>query len=258
MLLGILDEIFTTYRPEISDVYRASLDLDGLRFAWIGGTKKGEPHYYRIQTSDFLFEFDNVQGNANHIHEVWRSRAGDFGEDLLRHHRAWSTDNAMIVVEPLEHSPQADSALEALLYETYVRGGFTDAILAASLLAAAVRARGEVLAAHDRNRFARNGDARGAKLPARRLATREEFELHLLCVRPDARRRGIGEALVRAALQRAQSRRRTRRRAVDAANRWSRAAALPAMRVRARPSADFSRGARQFLVPPVRFSSTAP
>jgi hypothetical protein len=87
-LLGILDEIFTTYRPEIADVYRASLDLEGLRFAWIGGTKKGEPHYYRIQTRDFLFEFDNVQGNANHIHEVWRSRAGDFGEDLLRRHRA--------------------------------------------------------------------------------------------------------------------------------------------------------------------------
>ena len=87
-LLGILDELFTTYRPEIADVYRASLDLDGLRFAWIGGTKKGEPHYYRIQTRDFLFEFDNVQGNANHIHEVWRSRAGDFGEDLLRRHRA--------------------------------------------------------------------------------------------------------------------------------------------------------------------------
>jgi hypothetical protein len=88
MLLGILDEIFTTYRPEVADVYRESLDLDALRFAWIGGLKKGEPHYYRIQTGDFLFEFDNVQGNANHIHEVWRSRAGDFGEDLLRHHRA--------------------------------------------------------------------------------------------------------------------------------------------------------------------------
>ena len=87
-LMAILDEVFTTYRPEISDVYRASLDLDGLRFAWIGGTKKGEPHYYRIQTRDFLFEFDNVQNNANHIHEVWRSRAGDFGEDLLRRHLA--------------------------------------------------------------------------------------------------------------------------------------------------------------------------
>jgi hypothetical protein len=87
-LLAILDEIFTTYRPEIADVYRESLDLEGLRFAWIGGMKKGEPHYYRIQTRDFLFELDNVQGNANHIHEVWRSRAGDFGEDLLRRHRA--------------------------------------------------------------------------------------------------------------------------------------------------------------------------
>ena len=87
-LLAILDEVFTTYRPEIADTYRASLDLEGLHFAWIGGLKKGEPHYYRIQTSDFLFEFDNVQGNANHIHEVWRSRAGDFGEDLLRRHRA--------------------------------------------------------------------------------------------------------------------------------------------------------------------------
>jgi hypothetical protein len=86
-LLGILDEVFTTYRPEISDTYRASLDLDGLRFAWIGALKKGEPHYYRIQTRDFLFEFDNVQGNSNHIHEVWRSRAGDFGDDLLRRHR---------------------------------------------------------------------------------------------------------------------------------------------------------------------------
>lgn len=87
-LLAILDEIFTTYRPEIADTYRASLDLDGLRFAWIGGLKKGEPHYYRIQTRDFLFEYDNVQGNANHIHEVWRSRAGDFGADLLARHRA--------------------------------------------------------------------------------------------------------------------------------------------------------------------------
>jgi hypothetical protein len=87
-LLALLDEVFTTYRPEIAGAYRESLDLEGLRFAWIGGTRKGEPHYYRIQTPDFLFEFDNVQGNANHIHEVWRSRAGDFGEDLLRRHRA--------------------------------------------------------------------------------------------------------------------------------------------------------------------------
>ena len=87
-LLALIDEVFGTYRPEIADTYRSSLDLDALRFAWIGGLAKGEPHYYRIQGGDFLFEYDNVQGNANHIHEVWRSRAGDFGEDLLRRHRA--------------------------------------------------------------------------------------------------------------------------------------------------------------------------
>ena len=42
LLLGIVDEIFTTYRPEIADSYRASLDLEGLRFAWIGSLKKAE------------------------------------------------------------------------------------------------------------------------------------------------------------------------------------------------------------------------
>jgi hypothetical protein len=87
-LLALLDEVFGTYRPEIADTYRRSLDLDALKFAWIGGLTKGEPHYYRIQGGDFLFEYDNVQGNANHIHEVWRSRSGDFGGDLLRRHRA--------------------------------------------------------------------------------------------------------------------------------------------------------------------------
>jgi hypothetical protein len=87
-LLALLDEVFTTYRPQVADSYRRSLDLEQLTFAWIGGLAKNEPHYYRIQTADFLFEYDNVQGNGNHVHEVWRSRAGDFGEDLLRRHRA--------------------------------------------------------------------------------------------------------------------------------------------------------------------------
>ena len=87
-LLALLDEVFTTYRPEVADVYRKSLDLDALKFAWIGGLKNGEPHYYRVQGKDFVFEYDNAQGNGNHVHEVWRSRAGDFGEDLLRRHKA--------------------------------------------------------------------------------------------------------------------------------------------------------------------------
>jgi len=155
----------------------------------------------------------------------------------------------MIRIEPLEASPQADAALEALLYETYVRGGFTDAVLAGTLLAAAVRARGEVLAARD------GTDSLLGTLtlvapgsPARRLATPEEFELHLLAVRPDARRRGIGEALVRSALQRAQAE------GARGVVLWTQPTMEAAQRLYRRcgferdASADFSRAARQFLV----------
>jgi hypothetical protein len=88
MLIALLDEVFTTYRPEIASRYKSALDLERLTFAWIGGLDRNEPHYYRIQGGDFLFEYDNVQGDGNHVHEVWRSRAGDFGEDLLARHRA--------------------------------------------------------------------------------------------------------------------------------------------------------------------------
>ena len=55
-------------------------------FAWAGGTEKGDPHYYRVQTASFLIEYDDTQNNANHIHSVWRDFHGDFGEDLLKLH----------------------------------------------------------------------------------------------------------------------------------------------------------------------------
>lgn len=60
--------------------------LENIKFAWMGGTEKGEGHYYRIQGPEFLIEYDNIQNNANHIHTVWRDFDGDFGRDLLREH----------------------------------------------------------------------------------------------------------------------------------------------------------------------------
>jgi hypothetical protein len=57
-----------------------------LSFAWAGGFQPGQGHYYRIQSPDFVIEYDNTQNNANHIHTVWRVFAGDFGRDLLREH----------------------------------------------------------------------------------------------------------------------------------------------------------------------------
>jgi len=55
-------------------------------FAWAGVEEKGGPHYYRIQTPDFIIEYDNTQNNSNHIHAVWREIKGDFGGDLLSDH----------------------------------------------------------------------------------------------------------------------------------------------------------------------------
>jgi hypothetical protein len=60
--------------------------LDQIKFTWMGGLEKGEGHYYRVQGSTFLIEYDNTQNNANHIHCVWRDFNGDWGEDLLAAH----------------------------------------------------------------------------------------------------------------------------------------------------------------------------
>ncbi len=64
------------------------VDLKTVVFAWMGETKPGQGHYYRIQGSKFLIEYDNTQNKANHVHVVWRDFDGDFGEDQLTRHYA--------------------------------------------------------------------------------------------------------------------------------------------------------------------------
>lgn len=61
-------------------------DDKGLRFVWVGDTKPGAPHYYRIQSESHVFEYDKTQNDANHIHAAWRDFEGDFGRDLLQKH----------------------------------------------------------------------------------------------------------------------------------------------------------------------------
>ena len=61
-------------------------ELGEVRFAWLGGAEQGEPHYYALKGKSFVVEYDKTQNQANHIHSVWRSLEGDFGEDLLAAH----------------------------------------------------------------------------------------------------------------------------------------------------------------------------
>ena len=89
LLLAIIDEYAGAQPKAVAEQRLARLraaGLDGIRFAWMGGLARGEPHYYRLQGPTFLIEYDNTQNDANHIHAVWRDFDGDFGVDLLEEH----------------------------------------------------------------------------------------------------------------------------------------------------------------------------
>jgi hypothetical protein len=71
-------------RERLDKIRRAGFDQ--IKFGWMGGLERGEGHYYRVQGTTFLIEYDNTQNHANHIHCVWRDFNGDWGEDLLAEH----------------------------------------------------------------------------------------------------------------------------------------------------------------------------
>lgn len=88
-LLALVDLFSAKYRrPIIEQIEQRGPIASGqdMYFAWAGSWEPGHGHYYRIQTPQFLFEYDNTQNNANHVHTVWRQFDGDFGEDLLLKH----------------------------------------------------------------------------------------------------------------------------------------------------------------------------
>ena len=80
---SMMIEVYATTVPKpLADARLAAIreaGLDKIKFAWMGGTERGQGHYYRIQGSTFLIELDNTQNNANHVHAVWRDPVGDFG-----------------------------------------------------------------------------------------------------------------------------------------------------------------------------------
>jgi hypothetical protein len=88
LLLSLVEAYATAQPPAVAQARlgRVKDELANIRFAWMGGREKGQGHYYRIQGRSFLIEYDNTQGNANHIHSVWREFKGDWGNDVLAEH----------------------------------------------------------------------------------------------------------------------------------------------------------------------------
>jgi len=89
MLLGLISVYANRLRGEVAEADVQKIQAGGfekVHFAWAGGTESGQLHYYRIQGPTFLIEYDDTQGNGNHIHTVWRDMSNDFGDDLLKKH----------------------------------------------------------------------------------------------------------------------------------------------------------------------------
>ncbi len=88
LLMDLLEEYARNMPEQIEQSREEEIKKagKGIYFAWAGGTEKGQPHYYRVQSPSFLIEYDDTQNNANHIHSVWRDFNGDFGLDLLKLH----------------------------------------------------------------------------------------------------------------------------------------------------------------------------
>jgi hypothetical protein len=87
-LKALLDEYCDNMAGDVAASRKEQIRRVGndLWFAWAGGIEPREAHYYRIQSPEFLVEYDNIQDGANHIHSVWRDLNGDFGRDLLKEH----------------------------------------------------------------------------------------------------------------------------------------------------------------------------
>jgi Protein of unknown function (DUF3500) len=93
LLARLIKEYLFRHRPDIAAGEWARIEkagLDRVFFAWAGGVEPGQPHYYRVQSDAFVLEYDNTQGEANHVHSIWRNFGRDFGQDALGKHVAES------------------------------------------------------------------------------------------------------------------------------------------------------------------------
>ena len=91
ILRALIGEYLHRLPDEIAEIEAAQLAERGLQnvhFAWAGGLERRQGHYYRIQDTRFLIEYDNTQNDANHIHSVWRDPDNDFGAQLIAQHYA--------------------------------------------------------------------------------------------------------------------------------------------------------------------------
>ena len=65
--------------PELAEARRAGVGK--IHFAWMGGMRAGQDHFYRVHGPTLFIEYSN---HGNHIHAVWRDPVDEFGAASLR------------------------------------------------------------------------------------------------------------------------------------------------------------------------------
>lgn len=90
LLLALVQEWLTTISTEHSaaKLTLAKAEVDLMTFGWYGGTRLGQPIYYRVQSPSFVIEFAHQQGmgansgGVDHIHSIYREVGNDYGAGL--------------------------------------------------------------------------------------------------------------------------------------------------------------------------------
>jgi hypothetical protein len=89
---GQLSQLIAIYlgrlAPELAEAEHRRIATSDPAFAWAGGLRGRDGHYYRIQAPGLLIEYDNTQRGANHAHTVVRRPGEDFGASPLARHLA--------------------------------------------------------------------------------------------------------------------------------------------------------------------------
>ena len=85
--LVLLEAFFAHLHPDLAGPITRrtrAAGIDGIHFAWAGGTTPDRLHYWRLHGPTVLIEYDRT--GPDHAHSVWHDPADPFAEDLLRAH----------------------------------------------------------------------------------------------------------------------------------------------------------------------------
>lgn len=147
--------------------------------------------------------------------------------------------------------PVSDEELSELLWRVYVEGGYTHAEVAKSLFEpSAIRKRGELLVVREPrgSNLAGMVIVVGPDSDARRLATDNEVEMHLLAVKPEYRGKGLGGTLIAAAVETARRQGHSKMLLATQSGMGEAQRLYSAAGFHRVPQRDFSRNGSDFLV----------